>query len=90
MKEKIKENMTCVNCIHYLACSAKGGLFNEKDYSKKMLCRFFKNKSDCEEVVRCKDCGRSKKIDNLGNYHCFIFNNTVQGKHYCSYGTKPQ
>lgn len=47
---------TCKDCIHYFACSAKGGLFNEKDETKEMLCRHFKNKADFVEVVRCKDC----------------------------------
>lgn len=37
--------MTCKNCIHYNACSAKGGLFNEKDENKEMLCRHFQDKS---------------------------------------------
>ena len=51
-----KCGMTCIECVHYLACSAKGGLFNEKDDSNEMLCRFFFNKRDCAKVVRCEDC----------------------------------
>ena len=38
-------NKTCADCIHYEACSAGGGLFNEKDESKEMLCGHFKDKS---------------------------------------------
>lgn len=47
---------TCKDCIHYFACSANGGLFNDKDETKEMLCNHFKNKVDFVEVVRCKDC----------------------------------
>ena len=36
---------TCKDCIHYNACSANGGLFNEKDTTKEMLCNHFKDKS---------------------------------------------
>ncbi len=42
--------MTCKECIHYYACSAKGGLFNEKDESKEMLCNHFKPKSRFVEL----------------------------------------
>lgn len=46
--------------------------------------------ADVEEVVRCKDCNKAKRIDNLGNYRCFIYQNTFSGNHYCSYGKKKQ
>ena len=36
---------TCKDCIHYNACSANGGLFNEKETTKEMLCNHFKDKS---------------------------------------------
>lgn len=48
--------MTCKDCIHYFACSANGGLFNEKDETKEMRCGHFKNKADFVEVVRCEKC----------------------------------
>jgi hypothetical protein len=75
--------MTCIDCVHYLACSAKGGLFNEKDDSKEMLCRFFFNKRDCAKVVRCKDC---KHYD--GGRFCYYSENTVLADDFCSYGER--
>lgn len=42
--------MTCKDCIHYFACSAGGGLFNEKDESKEMLCKRFASKSRYVEL----------------------------------------
>lgn len=48
--------MTCKECAHYYACSANGGLFNEKDETKEMLCRHFDVK-----VVRCKSCIYAEK-----------------------------
>lgn len=45
--------MTCKDCIHYYACSAGGGLFNEKDESKEMRCGHFKDKSRYIELP-CK------------------------------------
>lgn len=35
---------TCKDCIHYYACCAGGGLFNEKDETKEMLCGKFEDK----------------------------------------------
>ena len=95
-----KRGMTCIDCVHYLACSAKGGLFNEKDDSKEMLCRFFFNKRDCAKVVRCEDCKHFKykcdeflEGDVVGNCErsrtgFFDDGAEVYGNGYCSCGER--
>lgn len=84
---------TCVNCIHYLACSAKGGLFNEKDITKEMRCLFFKNKADVVEVVRCRSCMHCEiVIDQFDNdwYFCKKTKDNAEVKpdDFCSYGER--
>ena len=81
--------MTCKDCIHYDACSAKGGLFNEKDESKEMLCNHFKNKADYVEVVRCKDC-KYFSCNTPNDKYCMFGNalSVSNDNSYCSYGQK--
>lgn len=49
---------TCKDCIHYLVCDywEKEAYPNDCENYDKALCKFFKNKADFVEVVRCKDC----------------------------------
>lgn len=89
--------MTCIDCIHYLACSAKGGLFNEKDITKEMRCLFFKNKTDVVEVKHGRWLDNIKTISSVGmadinafvGYKCSECGRTEIAKEpYCNCGAK--
>lgn len=86
--------MTCKDCIHYFACSAGGGLFNEKDETKEMLCGKFENKADFAKVVKCKECKHRYEPVN-----CALWYATYDGKEYfrehgdefsCSFGERKE
>lgn len=85
--------MTCKDCVHCRAChemyliavSQEDDFFEINDAD---TCEDFKHKYSFAEVVRCKECKMARKIDNLGNFRCFVFQNTVKGIHFCSYGEK--
>lgn len=90
---------TCKDCLHYYACSAKGGLFNEKDESKEMLCGQFQDKFDYAPVVRCKDCEYSKldlmekglvvcRRPVLKNGQLLPFNWETKYTDFCSFGIR--
>lgn len=79
---------TCKECIHYFACSAGGGLFNEKDESKEMLCNHFKNKADVVPVVRCKDCIYCISKNEYLICSATTNPNFVHLDHYCSFGER--
>lgn len=83
---------TCKDCIHYYACSAKGGCFNTKDETKEMLCGHFKDKNNFKEVVKCKECKHRYEPVN-----CALWYATYNGKEYfrdhggefsCSFGER--
>ncbi len=88
--------MTCKDCLYYKVCSDFRGNICETDLNRFMeyrgtpdgLCEHFKNKADFVEVVRCKDCKKARRIDNVGNHRCFVHQNTVKGMHFCSHGEK--
>lgn len=64
--------MTCTNCVHFADCFDIG---KTRYYGKDCACndveercKFFKNKADFVEVVRCKDCKYAVELDK----HCEI------------------
>lgn len=64
---------SCEDCIHYGVCEYKGD----------MLCDYFKDKSLCVEVVRCKDC-----VHYNGHRYCEYFATPVLDNDYCSYAER--
>lgn len=84
--ERNKKRMkTCKDCIHYYACSAKGGLFNEKDPTKEMLCNHFKDKLPCNvgdtvyiinrnKVKKCQVIFVGISLDKKCSYFNFVEN----------------
>ena len=52
------------------------------------LCASFKNKADFVEVVRCKNCRRSKSMIFKGFYRCRRWRKTRMANDFCSYGER--
>ena len=77
--------MTCKeNCIHFIVCEGVYCFFGKADAETQ--CKYFKNKADYVEVVRCKDCG---------SYNKHYGECTLNGSHfgedgYCCKGTQTQ
>ena len=82
--------MTCKDCAHYDVCQdIRYGDITNCPANK--CGGFFKNKSDYEEVVHCKDCQAWKR--NIGfvdspNGHCFYLDMDTNGFDYCSWGER--
>ena len=79
--------MTCYDCIHCDACSDAGdsGYSSLKEDASK--CKYFKNKADFVEVVRCKECANGCHKTDI-SVLCRIFNVLMITEDYCSYGCK--
>ena len=86
--------MNCKDCIYFKRCVVLGvelDMNHDKEADKN--CRYFKNKSNVVEVVRCKDC-KYFRIDQefqSGRY-CEIRNVNGGGfckdNDFCSYGER--
>jgi hypothetical protein len=79
--------MTCKDCVHYDKCY----LIEHYGADEAETCEDFKNKSNYEEVVHCKDCQAWKR--NIGfidspNGHCFYHDMCTNGFDYCSWGER--
>ena len=53
--EKGRLRMTCKDCVCYEKCKSSRLDFAESA-NPTHICKYFKNKADFVEVVRCKDC----------------------------------
>lgn len=85
--------MNCKDCIYFKRCVALGvelDMNHDKEADKN--CRYFKNKSNVVEVLRCKDCkyfiNREGKcygqdIRSEEGYDCYKGEND-----FCSYGDR--
>lgn len=93
----------CIDCLHFDICQ-----FNEQEQAVINLkpsyrdisndiadgCKFFKNKADFVEVVRCKECKHYTNIDTYRNpprldFHwCNKLGNVTKENDYCSYGER--
>ena len=81
--------MTCNQCLYQSICNTYASFgVTDLPASDTSPCELFKNKADFAEVVRCENCKKARKIDDAGNYSCFVLQNTVKGIHYCSYGER--
>lgn len=76
----------CNECVYYNGCTSEWHKLSNIEH----LCCNFKNKSDCVEVVRCKDCIYNYKSDTEGYYICSAMTNPnyVPLNHFCSYGER--
>ena len=88
---------TCAKCIHYSDCLDSGRTrYLSHDIACNDVeerCKFFKNKADFVEVVRCNKCSHCEKmIDQFDNdwYFCTKTsdNAEVTAEHFCSYGER--
>ena len=81
--------MTCYDCIHSDVCSGIGACsYHCSDVSK---CKYFKNKTDFVEVVRCKDCQYVHINSSSEKYHCKrrgYYSEEVKPTDFCSYGER--
>ena len=90
--------MKCKDCVHYELC--KYNTYQQAHYFGKdkeiyitidnnTPCKFFKNKADVVEVVRCKDCkhySREQCYHDRHEHHAqSIFQNADD---FCSYGER--
>lgn len=77
----------CKECIHNDFCNVDG-------YIKADDCKFYKNKADVVEVVRCKDCQhykaqkQSAHWDNAKKYCCRSATVKMNEFDYCSKGER--
>lgn len=77
--------MTCKDCIHEKVC--EGSINTSSSVEKN--CKFFKNKTDVVEVVRCKDCIYFKESEVTNSCYCDWHREYFETypNDYCSYGT---
>lgn len=85
--------MTCRDCIHFADCLVIG---KTRYYGKdaacnnvEELCKYFKNKDNFVEVVRCGDCKHLEPIKESKAIWCNkqkIFLKQGHFNHFCSYG----
>ncbi len=62
----------CKDCLHYEACSAFSKIINAA-CDVEQGCEHFKDRSNYQEVVRCKDCQYAipyDKTDRKTGYYC--------------------
>ena len=97
--------MTCRDCIHFADCLVIG---KTRYYGKdaacnnvEELCKYFKNKDNFVEVVRCKDCKHAKldlmekglvvcRRPVLKNGQLLPFNWETKSNDFCSYGKRKE
>lgn len=98
--------MTCRDCIYFKRCVALGvelDMHHDKEADKN--CRCFKNKTDFEEVVRCRDCKymktifpmKSKGEEAIEAHVCYLskwsensLGVSVMDSDFCSYGERKE
>ena len=81
--------MTCKDCLLCPMCFAVREVGEKDRYAEN--CPNFKNKSDFEEVVRCKDC-KYFACYNPNDKYCMFGNalSVSNDNSYCSYGEREQ
>ena len=92
--------MNCKDCIYFKRCVVLGvelDMSHDKEADKN--CRYFKNKSNVVEVLRCKDCkcwqreGQGTTYGTYGTCHSVQWDNdyfyyeTFEND-FCSYGER--
>lgn len=89
--------MNCKDCIYFKRCVVLGvelDMNHDKEADKN--CRYFKNKSNVVEVVRCKDCKEwqpSDQVTRCGKCHSkqwdndYFYYETFEND-FCSYGER--
>ena len=89
--------MTCNECIHFNACRNLLEAFCPEYKGKRLIftknCKYFKNKADFVEVVRCKDCKYLKQDNDFATGRYCSLRNVNGGKYckdndFCSYGER--
>lgn len=75
---------TCKDCLKYDICP-----FDSKTY-KRENCKYFKDKINFVEVVRCKDClYATERYGHLNCIHGVSYRNSWnKPDDYCSYGVR--
>ena len=81
--------MTCKDCTHYEVC-----VFHTKG-NENEKCMHFKNKADCAEVVRCKDCKykddcAGQMVHTTRDYILEQNISTYNKVDFCSYGERKE
>lgn len=89
---------SCKDCIHEELCNYEdeqsGGV---SPYFPNNKCRWFKNKADLVEVVRCKDCKHFDSTQYFGEKikYCQMHTNSaeddfcrMEDNDFCSYGER--
>ena len=88
-------NLSCYDCIHCDVCNGIGCCsYQCSDVSK---CKFFKNKADFVEVVRCEKC-KNLTVHNSPTLYAYCEKThfrfepfqTDTRTHYCSYGIRKE
>ena len=85
---------TCKDCVHHRICNR---IDHEIEYSDKSVkeaeeqlaikCRFFKNKPDFVEVIRCKDCKKTQFKHDNGCF-CIVHRDNRKPDDFCSFGER--
>ena len=71
---------TCKDCIYRAMCYKH----EHYGYEDNETCEMFKNKADCVEVCRCKDC--MYFVSGICRQDLAL--NLARGDDYCSYGER--
>lgn len=88
-------NKTCGDCIHADICERNLNL----DFSRENIawCNSFKDKTDVVEVVRCKNCAKSRPLNPKDPFEsvycdecvwCYLRQDGVFEDHFCGDGQR--
>ena len=76
---------TCGDCIHADICKeVNGGWFSPKNIA---YCTAFKERKNCVEVVRCKDC-KHWTMGYCNNFAYYDYEPMTNEDDFCSYGER--
>ena len=81
--------MTCKDCIHIDLCYLHEHY--GKDENDKACKKYFKNKADFVEVVRCSECKYNNFEEANGTVHCYkddYIREYRKPNDFCSYGER--
>ena len=77
---------TCGDCIHAEICKkVNGSWFHPKNIA---YCNVFKERKNCVEVVRCKDCKHRKEKTCANPCYGMWVGVELKDDDFCSYGER--
>lgn len=82
----------CKQCLHYEVCADMAEKFIDafgRGEELSVVCKNFKDRTKCVEVVRCRDC-KHRRGDFFGGFVCRLHKGLamVTDESFCSYGER--